>query len=615
MKFKTYNIDETRLQRNYLENPIKITPNGVGSERLNENELQYLYIELNMMIREIANFVGVKISNVEKWLHRYNIKKDLESIAKNNVKSCMEKYNLPNAGWTEESQKKIRETNMNIFGTMFPGGLPQFLEKAQNTKLEKYGDPFYFDKEKQRQTNLERYGVENPLQSKEIQLKCQQGKMRKYGDPFYFDKEKQRQTNLERYGTEYPQSLEVFKEKQRQTNLERYGVIYYTQTDEWYEKYQKTSLERYGVNFYVQSDEYKNKVLQLKNEKYGRNHESQVHYSDETFNILISSEMLKEYILSQDIKTYINLSSKLGITPTTLRNYVVKYDLQDLIDIDNNESSYEQELQLLYPFLERHNRKILNGKEIDLYNEEHKLGIEFNGNFYHNEYGKDKNYHQEKSLLAEEKGIFIYHIFEYEWNTKREQILNQINNLLGINQNKIYARKCIIKEVDNKEKNNFLELNHLQGNDRSLVKMGLYYQDVLVSIMTFCKPRFNKKYEWELSRFCSKAGCNVIGGASKLFKYFITNYQPQSIISYSNIAHTKGNLYNMLGFKLNKISEPNYVWCKGLNDIKSRYQCQKYKLLKEGYEGNTEVDIMHDLGYYRIYDCGNKVWVWNNIDI
>ena len=221
----------------------------------------------------------------------------------------------------------------------------------------------------------------------------------------------------------------------------------------------------------------------------------------------------------------------------------------------------------------------------------------------------NRNYHQEKSMIAESKGIFLYHIFEYEWDMMREQILNQLNNLLGINKEKIYARKCIIKEVSNKEKNLFLEKNHLQGQDKSSIKLGLYYKDELVSLMTFCKSRFNLNYEYELSRFCSKAGCNVIGGASKLFKHFINTYSPKSMISYSNIAHTRGKLYENLGFKLDSISEPNYVWYKN-GDVKSRYQCQKHKLIGQGYQGNTETEIMHNLGYYRIYDCGNKVWIW-----
>ena len=615
MKFKTYEIDDCKLNRNYIEYPIKITSNGVHSEKLSKEELYYLYIELNMMVQEIADMVGVKKSNVEKWLKKYNIKKDLKLIAENNKKSCLEKYGVKNAGWIKTSQEKIRQTNLEKYGCEFSGGLEEFLKKAKQTNLERYGVEYPQQskeiKQKIKQTNLEKYGVENPMESEEIRKKGQQTKLEKYGNAYYFDKEKQKQTNLKRYGVEYPQQSKEIKQRIKQTNLEKYGAEYYSQTDEYKQKIKQTNLKKYGSEYYTQTDEYKQKILKINNEKYGRNHESQVHYSEKTYNILCSSDILKKYIASQNIKTYASLSNKLGITSTTLRNYAIKYDLQELFDTDINESSYEEELQVLYPFLKKHNRKLLNGKEIDLYDEEKKIGIEFNGNFWHNEYGKDKNYHQQKSLLAEEKGIFLYHIFEYEWIYKKEQIINQLNNLLGINQEKIYARKCEIRNVDNKSKSQFLEENHLQGNDNSSIKLGLYYNDELVSLMTFVKPRFNKKYEWELSRFCSLANTNVIGGASKLFKYFVGNYNPQSIISYSNIAHTKGKLYETLGFELDSISEPNYVWCNHGN-ILTRYDCQKYKLLKQGYEGKTEVDIMHDRGYYKIYDCGNKVWKWKN---
>ena len=88
-------------------------------------------------------------------------------------------------------------------------------------------------------------------------------------------------------------------------------------------------------------------------------------------------------------------------------------------------------------------------------------------------------------------------------------------------------------------------------------------------------------------------------------------YKPTSIISYSNMAHTKGNLYKTLGMTLQGISEPNYVWCNH-TDVLSRYQCQKHKLVAQGFNGKSEVDIMHNRDYYRIYDCGNKVWVWCN---
>lgn len=247
--------------------------------------------------------------------------------------------------------------------------------------------------------------------------------------------------------------------------------------------------------------------------------------------------------------------------------------------------------------------------EIDIFIPELNIGIEVNGNYWHSELKRDRLYHKKKSEEAAKNGIFIYHIFEYEWTAKCEQIKAQLKNLLGKNDTKIYARKCDVRLINNVAKQRFLDENHLQGNDSSSVKLGLFYEDELVSVMTFCKPRFNKKYEWELSRFCSDWGCNVVGGASKLFNYFIKHYEPKSVISYSNNAHTRGELYEKLGFKLISESNPDYVWFKN-GKIVPRYQAQKHRLLKQGLQGNSESEIMHELGYYRIYDCGNKVWVY-----
>ena len=326
-------------------------------------------------------------------------------------------------------------------------------------------------------------------------------------------------------------------------------------------------------------------------------------------NILNDKKILIEFIKNNKIVSANHLSRFCNISCVMACKICSKFNLYYLFPKQtSSEEEYIAEYISQFYDIKR-NIRLLENKEIDIFIPKLNIGIEFNGDYWHNEKFVNKNYHQEKSLLAEEKGMFLYHIFEYEWNNKRDQIINQLNNLLGINQEKIYARKCIIKEVKDSEKKLFLEENHLQGNDSSSVKLGLYYNNELVSLMTFVKPRFNKKYEWELSRFCSKAGSNVIGGASKLFKYFINNYNPQSIISYSNIAHTKGKLYETLGFELDSISEPNYVWINN-KSILSRYQCQKHKLLKQGYEGNSETEIMHNRKYHKLYDCGNKVWIW-----
>ena len=134
--------------------------------------------------------------------------------------------------------------------------------------------------------------------------------------------------------------------------------------------------------------------------------------------------------------------------------------------------------------------------------------------------------------------------------------------------------------------------------------------------MTFGKPRFNNNYEWELIRLCWKAGVRVIGGAPKLFKYFKDKYNPTSIISYCDISKFNGKVYKKLGFELDGITEPTYVWVDNYTgEVLSRYQTMKHKLVEQGLgtEVQTEDEIMENLGYLKIYDCGNARYIWSNI--
>ena len=156
----------------------------------------------------------------------------------------------------------------------------------------------------------------------------------------------------------------------------------------------------------------------------------------------------------------------------------------------------------------------------------------------------------------------------------------------------------------------FLNTNHIQSNCQSSIKLGLEYNNELVAVMTFGNPRFNKNIEWELLRFCSKAGLNVVGGASKLLTYFERKYLPTSMISYANLQWSTGGLYSKLGFTLLNQSAPNYWWCKDKITL-SRYKCQKHKLstlFPDYMAGESERSCMERHGYYRVFDCGNLVF-------
>lgn len=264
---------------------------------------------------------------------------------------------------------------------------------------------------------------------------------------------------------------------------------------------------------------------------------------------------------------------------------------------------------------EQSNRSVLGGSEIDVYVPSFNLGIECDGLYWHDEKHVDKKYHLRKTLECKKKGIRLIHIFEDEWKYKSEIWKSMIANILGITSRKYYARKCEIREVPSKEKIEFLNNNHIQGDAASQINVGLYYNDELVSLMTFGKPRINlggvkNGGNYELVRFCNKLDSTVIGGASKLFKWFVDVYNPSEVVSYSDRRWSVGKLYETLNFEHDHDSRPNYFYVSGMKRM-NRFMFRKSKLIKEGYEPNkSEHEIMLERGIPRIYDCGTMVWKW-----
>ena len=287
--------------------------------------------------------------------------------------------------------------------------------------------------------------------------------------------------------------------------------------------------------------------------------------------------------------------------------------------IDNHQSNKENQL---FKFIrENYNnkiiksdRKILSGKELDIYLPDLNLAFEFNGLYWHNELNKENKYHLMKTNLCENKNIQLIHIWEDNWLYKQEIVKSMILNKLGKTKNKIMARKCEIKEIDNNKLiRQFLDENHLQGFVGSKIKIGLFYDNELVSIMTFGKKRIamgnriNNDGEYEMLRFCNKLNTQIIGGASKILSYFIKTYQPKSILSFADRRYSIGNLYKKLGFEYIGNSKPNY-WYFKTNKLKKyhRFNFRKDILVKAGYDSNkTEKQIMSENNYYHIYDSGN----------
>ena len=264
------------------------------------------------------------------------------------------------------------------------------------------------------------------------------------------------------------------------------------------------------------------------------------------------------------------------------------------------------------------NRMLLDGHEIDLILPEHKLGIEYNGLYWHTESkGKHSTYHLNKIKLCNNKGYNLIHIFEDEWINKTTIVKSKIKHILNVSSGiRIGARKCLIKEIKSEDKNIFLNKNHIQGTDKAIISYGAFYNNEMVGVMTFNNLRnmtTNKELEFELSRFATNDTYLISGLASKIIKHFIKKYKPRKIISFADRRWTlnhDNNLYTKMGFELVFITRPNYWYYNSKNDRLKRWHKFGFgkSSLKKKYPyldfSKSEKELTAELGYDRIWDCG-----------
>lgn len=225
--------------------------------------------------------------------------------------------------------------------------------------------------------------------------------------------------------------------------------------------------------------------------------------------------------------------------------------------------------------------------------------------------GKDPKYHFEKSRLARENGYRCIHVWDWD---DREKILMMLQE-----RKPLYARKLELRELPQIEANRFLKQFHMQGGSKGqTVCLGLYRGDELMEVMTFGKPRFNKNYEWELIRLCTRPGWFVVGGAERLFKTFLTQNKPNSIVSYCDWSKFSGEVYTRIGFILKNPGVPSRHWYNtksGAHVTDNGLRMKGFdKLFGEQYgrfgKGTNNDDLMRQHGFVEIWDAGQAVYIW-----
>jgi hypothetical protein len=340
------------------------------------------------------------------------------------------------------------------------------------------------------------------------------------------------------------------------------------------------------------------------------------------FKTITNTHLLKKHNITQ-LEYKIKYENKL-VSPETKNKLIKNYNqfLKNTPYIKT--SSIENFIVDNIPVnFDKSNRSLLDGKEIDLlYNNN---GFEINGSLFHTEiFGKkDKNYHLNKTKLAQEKGVQLYHIFEDELHYKPQLVINKIKHILkcSFDSKTIHARKCVISDnVTSNQKNEFLNENHIQGSDKSSINIAAIHDDEIVAIMTFNNKRYLNKAKkhhskiYELSRFAVKDSMIITGIASRLLKYFIKNYNPQKIISFADRRWTPNpdnNLYTKLNFRHTQTLKPEYWYYNPKFDRHKRFHKFGFgksnikRKFPEVYdESKTEWEMMQELDFDRIWDCG-----------
>ena len=527
----------------------------------------------------------------------------------------MEKYGVDNPSKSELIKKKKEETTLKNFGVSTPFKSKTVIEKSKITNMEKYGvdNPSKSEliKKKKEETTLKNFGVKNPFQSEDVKSKIKETNIENYGvnnpskSPLV--KKKKEETNIEKYGFIHPMMSDGIKNKIKETNMKKYGVDIFFKSDEFKEEYKLTSMRNYGFTHPMMSNTYKEKIRNIYLNKYGcdsitKNEEfRKLNYgiSNNEQYIKYLNDGISLFYCEKGHNFEINSSNYFSRKSSNIK-------LCTICNPISNQSSFKEN-ELLDFIKENYNGNIISKYrdklEIDIYLPDLKLGIEFNGLYWHCDKFVDKFYHLNKINYFKDKCIRVIHIWEDDWDFKKEIVKSQIINTLKINKIKIHARKCQVVELfDKKLINIFLEENHIQGYVNSSIKIGLFYNNQLVSLMTFDKMEGRKKMEdggWNLNRYCSKLGNNIVGGASKILSYFIKTYSPNRIISYADSDWSTGDLYYKLEFEKISQSGPDYKYIIG----KKRVHKSNFKKSKIKYE-STEYEYMKSIGVNRIWDSG-----------
>lgn len=573
----------------------------------NVQEIQNYWQNTSLTVNQIAEKTGISSDMIRYYIKKLNIvrPKELEELEKKQTQ-------------LRRKQTRLKKNEGNYFSQ-------DSIDKRVQTRLSK-NDGNYFSQDslnKRQQTNLERYGVVNVFQNNAIQKKAMATKQDKYDDKYYNNRKQAVITRLNNNDGKY--MTDEMLQKSKDTTISKYGKEFYVQTDEYKQQAKSTRFQKNDGKYFSDStierlrqsakDNYKSsnikriKTIQNRYDSY-----KSMFYTDNPKMQFILQDVktnLKNYIQNLETvnRNFAYIEGDLGISYNTLLRLLKQCNFKDLLT--NTRSHFQQEVITFIKSLNinyiENARSIIKPYELDIYIPENHVAIECNGTYWHSyQNNTDKNYHYNKSVLCEEQGVRLIHIFEYEWYNERQRPIleNIIKNALGVNTNKIYARKLNIEVRKSAEMREFFDKNNIQGFRGGKFAICLVDKDTREVYMAYMMGHsfFGKgKYEWEVIRGATKLGYTVVGGASKIFSYFVKTYNPMNCVYYIDYNYFNGNsLKNLPQMRFIKTQPSFKNYWKDTGTVKNR-EPQRNKEITELYKTGKVLQI---------FNAGTKVYVW-----
>lgn len=629
------------IQKKYLKNhkgnTYQIVPQNKDSlnEWIKENQQLWLsYVEEYECEEELWYFINHPNIRKSDCVCKTCGKILTFSQIKRNNTTCSKECRLPNIpeGYITQQQMFIRfkeyalsfagiERVLNYLGLKgikvnpFMCYSPEVVEKVSQFYSEHPDQKRYFTEK----TNQERYGGKVPFSCEGIREKSKKTKLERYGDENFNNRESYKKTCIDKYGVDNVFKSEEIKEKSKQTMLRKYGVEYTTQSSDLQKKIIESNQERFGVDYYVMLPEVKDRAMKLCKERFEE------------------LKPIRENIIRENLTSQ-SLAEKFGVVPATINflanhelNIPHKVSIQGVYIYDDSAeqifSEYfsrnvyhsKQETEI-FNYLKTiydgdiliNDRKVLDGNELDLYLPEKNVAIEVDGVYWHCELFKPKNYHLDKTVRCKEKGIRLIHIYESDWRDKVDICKSILASSIGVYLKRYYARNLKLSVIDNEVARSFYDKNHLQGLEGRIdISLALLDDDSnVVQCCSFVMKGFHSG-ETELIRMATRLNCQVVGGFSRLVSHFVKDYKIKNLVSYINRAWFDGKGYYHSGFEFvhnNPVSYYVVYHEKLVHKSKFRKQCLK-KMFERGelkyYNDNDteeEIEIRNNL--YRFFDCG-----------